>query len=111
MNNNQVIFRVQGSGSEPYVVTFTRSDELYVSCTCSAGQLGQACKHRLSILNGDLSDIVSENRDDGQHIAQWLLGTKLAAALSAVDAAEIDLALAKKRVSDSKKALSRVMGT
>jgi predicted outer membrane lipoprotein len=110
MSTNQITFHVQGSSPEPYAVTFTKSDELLVSCTCSAGQVGQACKHRLSILSGDISAIVSENRQESQHLAQWLLGTKLAAALAAVDIAEKDLTLAKKRATDAKKALGRVMG-
>jgi uncharacterized Zn finger protein len=110
MNANQITFHVQGSSPEPYVVRFVKSSELSVSCTCSAGQLGQACKHRLSILSGDLSAIVSDNEQDGHNVAQWLSGTRLAAALAAVEAAEKELAVAKKRANDAKKALGRVMG-
>jgi predicted outer membrane lipoprotein len=109
MNDSQLIFHVQGSNTDPYVVTVTKSDELLIFCTCSAGQLGQACKHRLSILSGDTSAIVSANQQEAQHLTHWLLGTKLAAALAAVDIAEKELVLAKKRASDAKKALGRVM--
>ena len=49
------------SSGEHYAVTFTREGtNLRTSCTCPAGQKGIHCKHRLSLLAGDLSSIVGE---------------------------------------------------
>ena len=109
MNTDLIVFQVQGSGPLPYTVTFTKSTELFVSCTCAAGQLSQPCKHRISILTGDISAVVSANQADAQRLAEWLNGTKLAAALAAAVDAERELAIAKKKVTDTKKALGRMM--
>ena len=62
------------SSGEHYAVTFTREGtNLRTSCTCPAGQKGIHCKHRLSLLAGDLSSIVGEVPAD--------IGAQLAALL------------------------------
>ena len=109
MNADQIVFQVQGSDPLPYTVTFTKNAELHVSCTCAAGKVGQPCKHRLSILTGDVSSVVSDNQADAHLLVHWLPNTKLAAALAAVEEAEQELARAKKKAADTKKALGRIM--
>ena len=53
-------FQVRGSQPEPYTVVFIREgDRLTGSCTCEGAASGQNCKHRLALLNGDVSAVVS----------------------------------------------------
>jgi hypothetical protein len=68
---------VQGSEAEPYTIQITSCDnKLTASCTCRAAFMGQLCKHRLSILNGDGSNVISENRDEVALIPNYLNGTE-----------------------------------
>ncbi len=57
----QIKFTVHGS-SEPYEVTFiTDGTEIAAHCTCKAGEHGRHCKHRINLLAGDTSGIISTN--------------------------------------------------
>lgn len=107
---SEIIFRVQGSASDPYEVTFDKSDNtLTARCTCPAGEVGQYCKHRLRILRGDSTGIVSPNQKDVGVVKSWLSGTELESALNEFDSAEKEQEKAKKRLDLAKKKLARVM--
>ncbi|WP_146002145.1 hypothetical protein [Cupriavidus pauculus] len=102
-------FEIQGSAEAPYQVKFVARDgELYGTCTCAAGEQGQACKHRSAILDGDVTAVVS-GADYAVTLAGLLPGTKLQTAIQAIAGAEEDLARAKKAVAAAKKQLGRVM--
>lgn len=103
-------FAVQGSADEPYLVTFRRDgDNLTATCSCRAGELGQLCKHRVQLINGDVSDLVSDNEPEVDEIAGLIAGTGVSAALDALRAAEQAEKDAKREVANRKKALARVM--
>ena len=105
-----VVFSVQGSAAEPYEVTFLREGtKLSAYCSCPAGQNGQYCKHRFSILSGEASGVVSTNVSDIALVASWLPGSNVALALDALARAERDLAHAQKVVSAAKKAVAAAM--
>jgi len=105
-----VKFRVQGSAEEPYEVTFRRDGaNLSAFCTCPAGDAGQYCKHRFGILEGSTAGIVSGNADQVGTVVGWLPGTDVAAAMSALAAAERDLERAKKAVSVARKGVAAAM--
>ena len=58
-------FKVQGSASDPYDVTFQyHGTNLSAYCTCPAGVNGQYCKHRFAIMAGEAIGIVSGNESD-----------------------------------------------
>jgi len=103
-------FRLQGSASLPYEVTFSREGaNLTATCTCPAGLVGQYCKHRFNILDGALDAIVSNNENEVATVVGWLPGTDVEAAMSAVSAAELEVERAKKAASAAKKALAAAM--
>lgn len=106
--NEQISFSVQGSTSI-YEVVFSRGDDVSATCTCNAGQMGQHCKHRLSILAGDGAAITSENKALVADILAWLPGTKLAGAFAEMVNAEGAAEQAKKRLAAAKKAFARAM--
>ena len=99
----EIIVKVQGSSDEPYtVIVVHTSDTLHMNCSCQAGQLNQICKHRLAILDGDLSAVVS-GADQLNDLPTLLIGTeahRMHAALRqserALDQAKRDVTLAKR---------------
>jgi len=103
-------FLVQGSASEPYHVTFTKTKtNLNAFCTCPAGDNGQYCKHRFGILSGSTTSIVSNNQNEVPIIQSWLPGSDVEEALKEVGEAEHECYLAKKRLSLAKKKVAKAM--
>jgi hypothetical protein len=103
-------FLVQGSATEPYKVTFQREGKILSAfCTCPAGASGQYCKHRLSILQGRPTGVISDNVAEGRTVAAWLPGTNVEAAMEALFAAERDLERAKSAAAAARKDLARTM--
>ena len=109
----QIVFQVQGSSSTPYLVTFQKDGtNLNASCTCAAGQNGQYCKHRISILvDGSTQGVVSENTDEVAVVHSWLPGTDVEAALSELAEAERQLEAMKKAVTALKKKVANALKT
>jgi len=108
--SEEIFFLVQGSEQEPYRVTFSRKgNNLTARCSCRAGQVGQYCKHRFSIMQGIADNVVSNNSEMVERIPQMVAGTDVHAAVSALADAETAVELAKKELSRRKKALARTM--
>ena len=85
-HTDRIEFLVQGSASEPYRVSFWRvGDNVKSSCTCQAGKNGLACKHRLSLLDGEVTNLVSSSSDGFPRLQRMLEGSDVGAALRAVD--------------------------
>jgi len=57
MENNQIIFEVQGSAPDPYIIKIN-FEPFTISCTCTAAENGLLCKHRLGILSGENPGII-----------------------------------------------------
>ncbi|KAA0893557.1 SWIM zinc finger family protein [Oryzomonas rubra] len=107
---NELIFFVQGSAKEPYKVTFQKKGaNLSAYCTCPAGDNGQYCKHRFSILGGVTDGIVSANELDVEIVTSWLAGSDIEAALNDVLNAEEQFEIAKLKLSTAKKQLAKVL--
>lgn len=55
---NKTIQVKSSSSNEIYDVDFEISDnEIKINCNCKAGSLKMMCKHRLNLLDGDISSI------------------------------------------------------
>jgi hypothetical protein len=104
-------FRVQGSGSEPYRVTFIRASdtELLAYCSCPAGENGQYCKHRLNLLQGLTNGIVSGNDSDVALVQSWLSGTTLEGSIARMRELEASVERLKRELSSTKKEVARAM--
>ncbi|EPX85967.1 SWIM zinc finger protein [Rubellimicrobium thermophilum DSM 16684] len=73
----QVVSRTTG---ELYEIHLSRKDgRLTCRCTCPAARNGRLCKHRLSLLDGDLSDVRSPGSPDRETILDLLRGTEVEA--------------------------------
>ena len=109
---NELSFLVKGSAADPYEVTFIKDgDSLTALCTCPAGQFGNFCKHRITILDGDDKAIVSDNGNRVATIVEWLQGTDVAAALSEFRKLEKAGDVSKSVLAVAKKKLARAMNT
>lgn len=84
--SERIEFLVQGSAAEPYRVSFWRvGDNVKSTCTCQAGKNGLACKHRLSLLDGDVTHLVSSSPDSFQKLQRMLEGSDVGVALRGLD--------------------------
>ena len=73
-------FLVQGSGKEPYRCTFWKVDDydLHSACTCPAGKKGQYCKHRFTLLEGDITNVVDYSEEDFKELQEMLKSSDIA---------------------------------
>lgn len=101
-----LVFRVQGSASDPYRVSFGKRDSnLTARCNCDAAMNGLHCKHRIRILQGDTTGIVSDNAAEVATVQEWAKGTDVEAVLTKLLAAERRLSRAQADVKRLKKEL------
>lgn len=108
----EIKFKVKSSsGAGSYTVKFIKRDDNNLSayCDCPAGDNGQACKHRLAILNGDSSGLVSKNRDDIKIVREWLKDSDIEKHLSILEQLESEAEKIKKAISTAKKELAKAM--
>lgn len=112
MDLNELIFLVKGSSPDPYELTFIKDgDSLTALCSCPAGQYGNFCKHRISILDGDGRAIVSDNADQVSTVVDWLQGTDVAAALTEFRNIEKSAEAPKSTLVTAKRNLARAMNS
>ena len=103
-------FVVIGSQGDPYEITATRDGaDIRISCDCPAGDRDQLCRHRLALLNGDVTDLDSDNDADVATLGAWLPGTRLAEAIEALRKAQAAYDAAKPELARRKTALGRIM--
>ena len=107
----EVVFEVKGSSPEPYGIVFVKrsSENMSAYCSCPAGENGQYCKHRFSILDGKTDAIVSANIEEVEKVRSWLPGTDLDQAINNMKKLEIEAAKINKELSAAKKAVARAM--
>ena len=97
-------FLVQGSEPEPYRVMFRlEGTNFTATCTCRGGEMGQVCKHRTRLLQGETTGLLSKNADQLAQLPGMFSGTdverafvKLVEAEAAVDAARAEYSKRKK---------------
>lgn len=82
LQSERIEFLVQGSAPDPYRVSFWRvGDNVQSSCTCQAGRNGLACKHRLNLLGGDITNVVSFDHETFARLQAMLEGSDVGSAL------------------------------
>ena len=110
MGPAEIVLLVKGSSAEPYEITFIKDgNSLTALCSCPAGQYGNFCKHRIAILDGVFSAIVSDNRQAAQTILDWLPGTDVEAALKALR--DVEVSGDRDAIAAAKRKLARAMNS
>lgn len=103
-------FRMKGSLGDLYDVEAERHDDMvHITCTCEAAQHGIHCHHRIELLRGDVTALASDNAADVTKLQAMVEGTKLAAALVALTAAEAAQIAAKAERDRRMHAIDRLM--
>lgn len=106
----EITFQVKGSSADAYDVLFIKDgDSLTAICTCPAGQFGNLCKHRMSIIDGKADAVVSDNKDQVPKIADWLKGTDVEAGIFELRTAEMHKATPKDEIMALKRKVARAM--
>lgn len=82
-----------------------------MSCECDAAINGTHCKHRLDLLKGDTSSLLSANRSDVAILMSWIPGTPVEEATRIVEECERAANLAKRNLSSAKKLLGSTLVT
>jgi hypothetical protein len=79
-------YQIQGSTAERYVVRFWREGaNLHSSCTCQAGHRGLSCKHRISLLQGDVTDLLDSSPSKFSQLSGLVNGSDVAQAIAVYD--------------------------
>ncbi len=108
MSEHTFEFLVKGSEPVPYIVKFSKiGGKLKATCSCRAGIMGQLCKHRLSILAGDSTSIVSDNRNDVSNIQNFLIGTDTEALLDSIKQIEDEKKIIEDKLKQYKKKVAK----
>lgn len=108
---DSILFQVQGSQPDPYVIEFTKNGDgsLTVKCSCPAGDTGLHCKHRIGLLTGETKDLVSRNKPELETVKAWLQGTDLEKCLAEYLRLESELEVMKRQLNKAKKQLAEAM--
>lgn len=109
MNVRIIHFYVQGSQPHPYSLSAKRDGHNFTfTCSCPAGEVGQICRHRLSLLAGDIRAVVEPNTGDLEALASMWAGSTAETALAQIQETEREIDVLKKRLSSEKKKLARI---
>ena len=103
-------FTVRGSKGDEYLITASREgEEFRITCTCDAAQNRLYCRHRISLLKGDVGAIISENEADVHKLIRLSSGTAVEKRLRTIKELEVTKEAIDSKLKSEKKALAREM--
>ncbi len=103
----ELTFQIQGSEGI-YTVTFSREGtNLTAICSCPAGEYGMHCKHRIALMQGDTSAIISKNKGDIKKVLDMVKGSDIEEILADVIKIGKQLEELQERFTKKKKELAR----
>jgi len=106
---DELKFKVRGNEGD-YLVSFKRSgNNLTATCTCDAAAYGMHCRHRILLMTGDSSIIISKNKDDIGKLLEMIKEADVEEALKDVLETQKQLEALEKEFSNKKKKLARKM--
>ena len=103
---------VKSSGGETtYVVQFIlHAEKLSVVCTCSAGEFGKICKHKLALLNGDKDLLVDDSNALGfLEVQGWIKQSEWPTLLNLFNEGEEKFKVAQAELAKTKKKVEAAM--
>lgn len=113
MEKQALRFSVMGDNGDLHEVVIERDSvdigNLQAHCSCGDAQHGDLCAHRFEVLEGDISNVVSENLDDVQMLREWIKGSDIEVAMQNLSKAKTELKLAFEKVEHCRKILVRRM--
>lgn len=108
---HRITFSVQGSGKEPYEVTFIPKDagRFIATCNCKAGIFGPYCKHRVGILTNDAKVTKDLDPDDLTTVRGWILGGPVEEFLDGFAQLEEEIGSRQRKLNKMKKKLAGIL--
>lgn len=104
----QFIVQSRSSG-EVYEITLLKGPEkIAFHCSCPAGSVGQHCKHRLALLDGDDQDVLRASHTVAE-LQAAIAGSEIAAAIDRMIKQEAVVAAEQAKLKAAKKAVARAM--
>ena len=107
----KITLKAKSSSGDPYDVDFIfEKGVLSVHCTCRAGMMRTACKHRLSLLKGDKKMLADPSQANQlATVVEWANQVGFSNLLQQLDAAEAELSRLQREVKKAKKRLEESM--
>ena len=107
----KITLKAKSSSGEPYDVDFlSEKGALQAHCTCKAGIMRTACKHRLAFLKGDQKMLADPSQADQlATVVQWANQAGFPALLQQLADAEAQVSRAQRDVKKMKKILEEGM--
>lgn len=106
-------FSMMGEDDSVFEVTIERAPDnsanLRATCTCGSARHGEFCAHRFEILEGDISNLASDNMDDVTTLRAWIVGSDIEDAMRELSKAKTDLKIARERYAHCRNVLVRRM--
>lgn len=103
-------FLVRGSSGREYEIVASRvGNDFRMTCACEAGQKGTYCKHRFGLLDGDITDLLSDNSHQVKELAAMFAGTEVARRYAIVQELKQQKEAVEERLRTEQKALGREM--
>ena len=103
-------FEVRSSdGVATYAVEFSlESGKLHVYCRCPAGILGKWCKHKMRLISGDVTGVLSTSgAADMAEVLSWIRNSEFPRLLDEMKTAENEMQAAKVKMDKVKKVLEK----
>lgn len=108
-----LVFAVQDVDGDIHHVTIEQevnnSVNLSALCTCSQANEESFCVHRFDILEGHVSNVVSENMHDLATLKKWIVGSDIEAAMTDLARAKSEMRMAMEKVEYCRRKLARRM--
>ena len=102
-------FYVQGSAAEPYKISFNTSDGFVASCSCPAGENRTLCKHVLSLLEGDFSNVKIGEPSDLSIVCEMFSKNEVKGHYDEWQKCMDELTMLQKKTADFKRKFARIL--
>ncbi len=108
-----ITLKAKSSSGDSYDVDFVLSEgALYAYCSCKAGAMGSACKHRLALLRGEEEMLFDRSQaKELASVLDWVKQTDFPVLTRQLSDAEEKLGLAQRDLARLKKTVSSAMAT
>jgi hypothetical protein len=112
MTLSSLRFSILGSTGNVYEIAASRQGPRFtMNCTCEAAVNGLHCRHRMALLDGECTDLVSGNQEDVEKLKILFEGTDAQRYYRELVQLEAELEALKKQVKNHKHAFARAMSS
>ena len=101
-------FYIQGSAINPYEIVFNTDNGITASCSCPAGEKKIMCKHVLSLIEGDTTNLLQEKSDALQLLRDAFLASEAKSTYDEWQSCVKELAIIDRKTKKSKRDFTRI---